>query len=177
MKNNNTFTSGIALVILGSIFIATQLLDINGFWVVPAIGIGLIAWSIVGRLKNLMIPGGILLGIGLGSFLTDSSWAISLGEDAGNSLFFLGFAAGWFSITVLIFFVFGDFKWWPLIPGTIMTMFGSTVFSNAPLENSQWSNWFNSPGSLLALVLIIVGISIVWKEFTSSVEDISNSLK
>ena len=177
MKNKNTFISGIALVILGSIFIATQRLDINGFLVLPAIGIGLIAWSIVGRLKNLMIPGGILLGIGLGSFLTDSSWAVSLGEDVGNSSFFLGFAAGWFSITILTFLAFDDFKWWPLIPGAIMTLLGSTVFGNAPLENGQWISWFNSPGSLLAMIAIIVGISIVWKEFTESVEDISSSLK
>ena len=163
MKKKNPVASGIGLVILGMIFLVSQYVDFDGFLVLPALGIGFIGWSILSRNKGLMIPGGILSGIALGAILSDSVLATRLEGDADGGLFMLGFAAGWFAITILTLLFFGDFQWWPMIPGGIMALIGIGIFTDGVLLEM-----IGSVGRLWPIILIVIGLSIVWKQFSES---------
>lgn len=163
MKKKNSAASGIGLVILGMIFLVSQYVDFDGFLVLPALGIGFIGWSILSGNKGLMIPGGILSGIALGSFLADSVMATRLEGDASGGLFMLGFAAGWFAITILTLIFFGEFQGWPLIPGGIMALIGIGIFTDGVLLQL-----LSNIGRFWPVILIAIGLSIVWKQFSES---------
>ncbi|MFK7802724.1 MAG: hypothetical protein AB8G95_13900 [Anaerolineae bacterium] len=163
MKKKNPVVSGIGLVILGMVFLVSQYVDFDGFLVLPAMGIGFIAWSILSRNKGLMIPGGILSGIALGSILSESVLATRLEGDADGGLFMLGFAAGWFAITILTLVFFGDFQWWPMIPGGIMALIGVGIFTDGVVLDL-----LGQVGRLWPLILVVIGLSIVWKHFSET---------
>lgn len=163
MKKKNPVTSGIGLVVLGMVFLVSQFVDFDGFLVLPVLGLSFIAWSILSRKKGLMIPGGILSGIALGTILAESTLATRLEGDADGGLFMLGFAAGWFAITVLTLLFFGDFQWWPMIPGGIMALIGVGIFTDGVILEL-----LGSAGRLWPLILIAIGLSIVWKQFYES---------
>ena len=161
MKKKNSVVSGFGLIVLGSVFLLSQYVDFDGYLVLPALGIGFIAWSILGRNKGLMIPGGIMSGIALGSILAESALATRLEGDAAGGLFMLGFAAGWVAITVLTLLFFGDFQWWPLIPGGIMALIGIGIFTDGVLLEL-----LGQIGRFWPVILIAIGLSIIWKRFS-----------
>ncbi|MFT5196388.1 MAG: hypothetical protein ACI85U_003420 [Candidatus Promineifilaceae bacterium] len=159
MKKKNPL-AGFGLIVLGMVFLVSQYVNVDGFLVLPALGIGFIGWSILSRNKGLMIPGGIMSGIALGSILAESTLATRLEGDAGGALFMLSFAAGWFVITILTFLFFNDFQWWPLIPGGIMALIGVGILSDGVLLDV-----LGQVGRFWPIILIAIGLSIVWKQF------------
>ena len=160
MNKNNSVVSGIGLVALGVIFLISQFVEFNGLYFLLLLGLGFIGWSVIGRNKGLMIPGGILFGIGLGTVLNESAFATRLEGDAEGALFLLGFAVGWFLITVLTKLFFNDFQWWPMIPGGIMALIGLGLLTDGALLQT-----IGSIGRWWPLILIAIGISIVWSQF------------
>lgn len=163
MNKKNPIVSGIGLVIFGIVFLIFQYVDVQSFIVLPIISIGFIGWGILSRNKGLIIPGGILSGVALGSILSETAWATQLEGDASNGLFMLGFAAGWFAITILIYAFFKELQWWPLIPGSIIALVGISSFTGG-----QALNILGSVGKLWPLILVAIGISILWKQFAES---------
>ncbi|MEM8859996.1 MAG: hypothetical protein AAGD96_16830 [Chloroflexota bacterium] len=160
MNRNNSVVTGIGLVALGIVFLISQFVNFNGLFFLLLLGLGFIGWGILGRTKGLLIPGGILFGIGLGTVLNETPFAARLEGDAEGALFLIGFAIGWASITVLTKLFFNDFQWWPLIPGGIMAVIGLGLLTDGALLESV-----GSIGRWWPLILIAIGVSIVWKQF------------
>ncbi|MEM8857713.1 MAG: hypothetical protein AAGD96_05300 [Chloroflexota bacterium] len=160
MNKNNAAVSGLGLIALGIVFLVSQFVDFDGRFFLSALGLGFIGWAILGRSKGLLVPGGILSGIGLGVILTESSWVAGFDGDLEGSLFMLGFAAGWLSITVLSTIFFGDVQWWPLIPGGIMALIGVGIMTDGVLLDA-----IGSIGQMWPLILIVIGVSTIWKQF------------
>ena len=159
-EKNKSVVSGLGLVALGVVFLVSQYIEIDGRFFVSLLGLGFIIWSVIGRSSGLLIPGGILSGIGLGIVLTESSLANSLGGNGEGSLFMLAFAAGWFSIPVLAKLFFNDFHWWPVIPGSIMALIGIGILTDGILLNV-----IGSVGQFWPVILIVIGFSAIWKQF------------
>ena len=120
--------TGVALVGIGLLALAGHLLPPGaaGVLFLPALGLIFLAWAIAARTIGLLIPGGILSGIGLGVVLSEHAFAHLDGEARGG-VFLLAFAAGWGLIALLATLVDGRRHWWPLIPGGILAVIGLAV--------------------------------------------------
>ncbi len=121
-------TGGIILIAIGILALLSQLdifADIGMFFV-PALGIIFLAWGLLTRTFGLIIPGGILGGIGLGIVLMEGPLA-GLAEPAQGATFLLAFAAGWALISLLSKFTAGAFQWWPLIPAAVLGLIGGLL--------------------------------------------------
>ncbi len=83
------------------------------------LGVIFTGWSILVREWGLLVPGGILSGLGLGMVLQRST---DLSRAAESGVFLLSFAGGWLLITVLSSTVFKRRVLWPLIPAVVLSL-------------------------------------------------------
>ena len=93
------------------------------------IGLAFLGASLVTGEWGLLVPGGIMTGLGTGVLLQRA-----YGE---QGLFFLCFAGGWLLIVVLSWLRFGKKVWWPLYPGAIMLLLGL-----AQLGGAEYRHWW-----------------------------------
>ena len=153
--------TGVALVGIGLLALGGHLLPLGaaGVLFLPALGLIFLAWGIVARTIGLLIPGGILSGIGLGAFLIEQPLAHLDGEARGG-VFLLAFAAGWALIALLATRVDRRAHWWPLIPGGIMAAIGlATVAGGAAVQALA------AIGGAWPIGLIAVGLYLVlWRK-------------
>lgn len=130
MKNNESkgrIFWGLALIIVGLLALAAQFVEFGeslGLLIVPALGVIFLLWGVLSRESGLLIPGGILGGVGVGILLITGPYEAASGQVQGG-VFLLAFAAGWALIPILSSIVTGDNHWWALIPGGIMALVGS----------------------------------------------------
>lgn len=109
--------TGLLLVCGGLLWLLAVTTDLDGAYVVPAIGLGFLAGYVATRRYGLLVPGGIVTGLGAGLVV-----AASGGPDGAVVL---GLGLGFVSIAVLDALLgHGDAAWWPLIPGGILTVIG-----------------------------------------------------
>ena len=162
MNKNKSVVPGLGLVALGIVFLAGQFIEFDGRFFLSLLGIGFIVWSLLSRTPGLLIPGGILSGIGLGIVLIESTWTSALNSDLEGAFFLLSFAAGWFSIILFSKLFFNVTHWWPAIPGGIMALIGVAVWTDGILLET-----IGSVGRFWPIILIVIGFSAIWKQFKS----------
>lgn len=160
MNKGKNLSTGIGLIAFGLFFFAGQYLDNFGLLFLPAMGLGFIVWSLVSRNIGLLIPGGILSGIGLGTVLMESRWITRLELVDDGGVFLVSFALGWFLITLLSIVAFQKPMLWPMIPGGILGFIGLSQ-----LINEGWLDIFSGIGNFWPLILVAVGAYILWKNF------------
>ncbi len=116
------------LIGVGVFLLLGQLTDsaIVGLFFLPLLGLGFIAWALTTRQVGLLVPGGVLLGIGSGAFLLQVPFS-TLNEQTKGGIFLLAFAGGWALISLLSRLVDTKFHWWPLIPGGVMAIIGGSL--------------------------------------------------
>lgn len=120
----------------------------------PALlGLGFVIWAALARSSGLLVPGGVLLGVGVGSWLQASY---------GPAVFLWSMAGGFLLISVLSLALFGARKnsWWTLWPAAGLT-FAGIVVAGGP-EVRALLGWFRDfwPWILLvgAIALIVSGL-------------------
>lgn len=155
-KQNNLF-GGVLLVGLGLLFLINQFVTLElGLLFLPGLAFVFLLWGVVSRNPGLMIPGGILAGIGLGALAVESPLANLVEDDGG--LFMLFFASGWVLITLFTAVFTKETHWWPLIPASIMALiglaitFGGLMMTILTLVSKGWP-----------LILIVIGVYILLK--------------
>lgn len=131
-KRSQALITGLILILIGLFSLAVQYIKVDwiGLLILPGLGLIFLAWGLIVREVGLLIPGGILSGIGLSAYLLEGPFSGLDGSQEGG-IFFLSFALGWGLITVLSA-VIRDFQWWPLIPGGIMAGIGSLLMLGEP---------------------------------------------
>lgn len=157
-RNQNAWIGGAALIAIGLLALASQVVksDQLGLLFVPALGIIFIVWGIGGRSAGLMVPGGILCGVGLGALLVTSLGALS--AEARGGLFLLSMAAGFASITPLSMLSTCRTQWWALIVAGIMGLVGGALLiGGAALDALQLA------GYLWPLLLIALGVYVIFR--------------
>jgi hypothetical protein len=123
---------------------------------VLGLGIFFLAWGVYKREAGLMIPGGILSGIGLGIALVAGPFEWTDGELSGG-VFMGAFALGWVLITLFSALFTDETQWWPLIPAAIMAIISGALLAQGPyLVALEWL------GKLWPLALIIGGIAVLF---------------
>ena len=121
LARRNNLGVGVGLIAIGAVLLLGNIFEL-GIFLVLLLGLVFIAWGIVTRTAGLLIPGGILSGIGTGIALAQLLPVAN--DDLNGGIFLLSFAAGWFSIVVLSRLFTREPQWWALIPGGIMSGIG-----------------------------------------------------
>lgn len=172
-KTYQNYITGIALVLIGLFVFASQYVQSKwlGLAFLPGLGIIFLAWGLISRSFGLLIPGGILSGLGAGVFLIEGPFS-SLEELNKAGLIMVNFAAGWALIALLSRFTSGKFELWPLIPGAIIGLIGAALFTGGKVLVIM-----NLIGKSLPLGLIAVGLYLIlWRKgFQSSHSDEQSS--
>lgn len=129
-RGRGNVVGGLILIAAGVLALAAQFVDIGemmGWIVLGGLGLIFIIAGIATRQSGFFIPGGILAGLALGTWLMitpDWEWN---GVDEGG-LFLLAFAAGWALIPVLsILFSRDERHLWALIVAAILALVGASV--------------------------------------------------
>ena len=109
---------GLLLIVVGVMLFVLLETGLGGEGIPLLIGVGFLVAYAVTRLYGLLIPGGILTGLGSGIVVTATT-----GPDAAPVL---GLGMGFVAIALVDWGVRGRERaqWWPLIPGGILTVIG-----------------------------------------------------
>ena len=141
--------AGLVLLIVAGWTLVDRYTHFNAQLAVPLLlGVIFIGWSIVAREWGLVVPGGILTGIGTGILLTRSTDLSRAGE---SGAFLLSFAGGWLLITLISAAVFKRRVLWPLIPGLVMAAVGA-----AELTGPQFQRYFRIGQDYWPWALLVV---------------------
>jgi len=160
-KKNEGLTGGVILIGIGLIALLSQFVDFIswesfGIYIVLLLGLVFLTWGILKREAGVLIPGGILSGIGVGIVLLVND-LVPNGLNEGG-VFLIVFSFGWASITLLSAIFTDETQWWALIPGGIIGFVGLAV-----MFEGIFMNVLEAAAYLWPVVLIIVGLSIIWK--------------
>ncbi len=124
--------AGAILLTVGLLTLAANIFR-SGIELYLVLGIGLIflVASLTARQVGLLIPAGVLIGIGSGIVVAEAFGNV-LTEDGKGGLFMLFFSLGWMLISLLSLVIpekdgTRHFMWWPLIPGGIMAVIGGMI--------------------------------------------------
>jgi hypothetical protein len=138
--------TGAVLIVLGlGVFVLQYA---RGFGeAVPFLAIGglFVAGYLYRGTYGLLIPGGILLGLGLGS-IAERAMPASVDFDA------IGLGVGFMAIYVIALVYAGGSHWWPLIPGVVLIIAGIAA-GDRSLEHLLWQGW--------PLILVVLGILLL----------------
>lgn len=153
----NRIISGLILILLGGLFLVNQMVDIPsvGKLFLPGLGLIFLIWGIVTRTGGLLIPGGILTGIGAGVYLMDT---LRLEGQQEPGVFLMTFGGG-FALITLLSLVFSDEKhWWALIPGGILAAIGAAVYMGGPALKV-----LETIGNFWPVILILIGVWVIFR--------------
>lgn len=156
-SRRNRIISGLVLILLGGLFLLNQIVQIPsvGNLFLPGLGLIFLIWGAVTRTGGLLIPGGILTGIGAGVYLMET---LPLEGTQQPGVFLMTFGGG-FALITLLSLVFSDEKhWWALIPGGILAAIGAALYmGGAALDVLEMI------GRFWPVALILVGIWVIFR--------------
>lgn len=111
---------GLMLLLISAWALLDRYTSFDAQLAVPLLlGVVFTGWSIVAREWGLLVPGGILCGLGAGMLVRGSA---DLSRATGSGAFLLCFAGGWLAITLLSATAFKRRVLWPLIPAAILCL-------------------------------------------------------
>jgi len=150
------FTAGIVLILFGIGFYLVQRLDAIGHEAIMLIiGSAFLVAYFYQKAYGLLIPAGVLLGLGVGNLLQQQHlWWTSEGIQ-------LGLGVGFVAIYVIAKLYQRQSHWWPLIPGAILILIG--VPKTARIFGFLFDNW--------PLILVAIGLLVLVGAFRKSAAD------
>ena len=138
--------AGLALVVIGLVALALQYFEGPGRAVVLVLAGGsFVATYFYSEIYGLLIPGGILSGLGLG--MLGEWWGVSVRDPNA-----VGLGIGFVAIYLIERVYRHRAHWWPLIPGVILV--GSGL--GAHFGDVGQILWRWSPAILVALGIVLV---------------------
>ena len=155
--------AGLFLVVIGVVALAYTLTqqDLPGVLFLPALGLLFLAWGILRRQVGPLVPGGVLLGIGVGVLVTGNDFVHS-GSQEHAPILLLCVGLGFALITLLSLLFTARRFWWPLLPAALLVALSVALFlGGTPLEVARVI------GTLWSLVLVEAGLFLLWEWYWS----------
>jgi len=147
---NRRVTAGLTLIVLGLGFYFLQRFrgigDATFFFIFGSL---FLAAYLYKRTSGLLVPAGVLMGLGLGSIPNGP-----LGFFGGDPEK-LGLGLGFISIYVIMLLYEGKSHWWPLIPGVALILIG--LPNGDRVFRLLFGNW--------PLILVMIGVLILVATF------------
>ena len=145
---------GLILVVIGIVLLAAQWFEITGAGVLAAIAAVFLTTYAGSRNYGFLIPGMILLGLAAGVGLQES------GYDPRGELVVIGLAGGFFGIFIVDLLTGHADRWWPLIPGGILSAVGSEQLVRGTVVADAIARFW-------PIVLVIAGVAILMTNLRS----------
>jgi len=145
-RDNAAVTFGAVLVVVGGVLLGGRFSDVvaaggPALW----IGLGFLTWWAFSGNYGLLVPAGVLTGLGVGLMLAHA-------EFYGNPVA-LGLGMGFLAIYALdALRRQSRSSWWPLVPGAALVIVGL-------LQNT--SRWDSLGGLGWPLLLIVIGLIVI----------------
>jgi hypothetical protein len=137
---------GLLLVVIGLMVGVALVTDASGELIVPTLGIAFLVAYAATRRYGLLIPGGILTGLGAGIVIAT--------QGGPQASVVLGLGLGFVTIAVVDVLVGRDGRdgwWWPLIPGGILAVVGG----------SEVAGVHDAGRYLVPIALVVIGVLLL----------------
>jgi hypothetical protein len=161
-KKRNDLVGGLLLISIGALVLVAKFVDLPnipdlGLFFLPALGALFMLAGILSRNEGLMVPGGILSGIGWGAYLVAGplTWG---SERQEGGIFLLTFALGWISVTLMSAVFAKKTVWGTLVPAAVLAAIGSALYFGG-----MFMDLLEVAGKLWPLALIVAGIALIFK--------------
>jgi hypothetical protein len=132
-----------------------------GLLVLPTLGAIFLAWGFVERRPPLLVPGSILMGLGLGVLLQQTSLIDASGAIRGG-IVVLGLALGFLAIIPLLAPYEQRISWWPVIPGGVLLVVALAIFSGP-----GGIAFLQAIGPYWPLALVAAGAALLWIAYSA----------
>lgn len=153
-RKSRRLSAGLILIVVGlGLYFVDRVEGIGEEAVLMVIGSAFLIAYFVRKNYGLLIPGCVLLGLGLGSVGRDSF--LAFGESS-----MLGLGVGFIAIYVIARLNEGKSHWWPLIPGGVMLVMA--IPKTQHLFEYVWGHW--------QLILVLIGVLILVGAFRGGEE-------
>ena len=154
-RRNGALVGGAILISIGLFSLLENVFHLSwGLYFLPLLAVIFLASGILTRRPGLLIPGGILAGLGAGSIVVEQVFPF-MADPARGGVFMLAFAGGWLLITLASLFI-GRVMLWPLIPGAFIGTMGVALFAG-----QTGLQFLELLGYFWPVVLIAVGVYLV----------------
>jgi hypothetical protein len=156
-RETHDVTAGVILLVFGALMLIGNVTQwaFVGELILPVLGLFFVLASVMARRPALMVPGGILTGLGCGVLVSQMLFVGTPGETQGGIVVF-GLALGFLMITPLCYAVAHAAPWWPAIPGGILFVVGLAL-----LIGGQALVALDVLGLLWPVVLIVIGAMLL----------------
>lgn len=115
----------------------------------PFLGVAFVVWAALSRACGLLVPGGVLLGVGVGAWLQASY---------GPAAFLFSLAGGFLSISVLSLLIFGakHRTWWTVFPAGGLVLAGIVVGGGSTVREALRTMQGYWPYALIVVALALI---------------------
>lgn len=153
---DDRWVGGIVLIGIGVLVLVVNLVksETLAMLVLPLLGIAFLAWAFFSRRFPLVIPGSILLGLGVGVLI--SAQMTTVVDEAKGGVVVLGLAAGFLGIALLAPLFEKVRAWWALIPAAILALVGVPL-----MLGDQGIRFLEVVGQWWPLILVAVGLYVL----------------
>ena len=153
-RKSRRLSAGLILIVIGlGLYAIDRMEGIGEEAVLLILGAAFLVAYFVRKNFGLLIPGCILLGLGIGNVGRDSF--LAFGESS-----MLGLGVGFVAIYVIARLNEGKSHWWPLIPGGVMLVMA--IPRTHHLFAYIWDHW--------QLMLVLIGVLILVGAFRGGEE-------
>ena len=154
-RRNGALVGGAILITIGLFSLLENVFHMQwGLYFLPLLAVIFLASGLLTRRPGLLIPGGILAGIGAGALAVDQFMPY-VSDQARGGAFLLIFAAGWLVITLASMLI-GRLMLWPVFPAAFLGLTGAALLAGQ--TGLQLLTLF---GYFWPIVLIITGLYLV----------------
>jgi len=142
--------AGVVLIVLGVLFLLGQWTGVGGEGLVALIGAAFLAAYALTRNYGLLVPGGIMTGLGVGIIYQDRL-------DGEGTPVLLGLGLGFAAIYLVDRAVRrAAGGWWPLVPGAVLTLIGLLQAGNQSGLQGALGRWW-------PLALVLLGLYLIFR--------------
>jgi len=153
-RRGRLVAGGVLLAVAGAALAAPYLPPgLAGRAFLPFLGVAFIVWSALSRKCGLLVPGGVLLGVGIGAWLQASF---------GPAAFLFSLAGGFLSISLLSVLIFGPQRkfWWTIFPAGGLVFSGLVVAGGPEMRAMLRSLQAYWPYLLIVVALALIGSAL-----------------
>jgi hypothetical protein len=156
-RHHGGMVAGIILLLVGTsslLAVFYPAFDFDRYFLL-LLGIAFLVWGCLQPVRGLIIPGGILTGLGAAVLVT-SSFYTNFSNPVNGGIFLLVFACGWMLIPLFTALVARPAMWWPTIPAGFMAVFGVALLASS--LDPQVLDYLNKGWPL---ILIVIGLYLI----------------
>jgi len=156
-RRHGGMVAGIILLLIGTFSLLTVFypaIDFDRYFLL-LLGMAFLVWGSLQPVRGLIIPGGILTGLGAAVLLTSGIYT-NFNEPANAGIFMLAFACGWMLIPLFTSLFARPVMWWPATPASILAVLGAALLASS--LDPQVLDYLNKGWPL---ILIVIGLYLI----------------